>query len=942
MQNREQPENRATTRPDISAGSAGAEKKQEEAMKRAWRLLDLVALVAGGAAALLGLVVLIGWYTHNAALIQVHRVFVPMQYNTALGFLLCGAGLLFAAFGRPRLAAACGGMAGGLGLLTLFQYAFAVDFGIDQLLMAHDIVVKTSHPGRMAPNTAVCFVLSGAALLFMGVRQRLRPAFVAFLGGVTLALGSVALCGYMAGTEGAYGWGQLTRMAVHTAAGFVVLGFGVIAFAWRESRVEGNSVPRWLPALVGIGVAATSLCLWQAQVAGDQARIAVGLLATALLVMTVYLVERKQAEAALHESEEKFRDFFELSADLACITGFNGYFREISASWEQVLGYSKEELLARPYMEFIYADDREKTLQVVEQKLKRGETVLGFTNRYVRKNGGIVWLEWMSRPSVSRGRTFAIARDVTERKRMVEDLREAKGAAEEANRAKSRFLATMSHELRTPLNAIIGYSEMLQEEAEDLGLETFAPDLEKIHAAGRHLLALIKDILDISKIEAGKMDLFLETFDVSTMVRDVVASVQPLASRNGNRLEMAVAEDIGRMHADLTKVRQCLFNLLSNACKFTENGVVSLSVTREAADGEGWIVCQVRDTGIGMTPEQVEDLFQPFMQADASMTREYGGTGLGLAITRRFCRMMGGEVSVTSEPGKGSVFTIRLPAHVEEPEAGAEGEPAEATDISVVASPGSPQDDRPAALVIDDAPEARDLLQRFLSREGFRVVLASSGKQGLHLARDLRPDVITLDVLMPGMDGWAVLAALKGDVDLAGIPVVMVTIVEDMNMGYALGASDYLVKPMDRRRLAAVLDKYRCLHPPCKILVVEDDAPTREMLSRMLEKAGWLVTEAENGRVALARMAGAAPDLVLLDLIMPEMDGFAFLEETRQTEAWQRIPVVVVTAKDLTPEDRARLNGYVETILNKGAYTRDDLLRQIRNMVTRRGGSDRR
>jgi hypothetical protein len=512
-------------------------------------------------------------------------------------------------------------------------------------------------------------------------------------------------------------------------------------------------------------------------------------------------------------------------------------------------------------------------------------------------------------------------------------LERARREAEAATQAKSTFLANMSHELRTPLNAIIGYSEMLMEDAEDQALDGFAADLKKIHASGKHLLDLINDVLDLSKIEAGRMDLYLESFDVAGMLQSIVSTVQPLVKTNANRLEVVADADLGVMRADLTKVRQSLFNLLSNAAKFTEHGLITLAAARERSpagpagpsDGVDWMTFRVSDTGIGMKPEQLERLFQVFSQADASISRKYGGTGLGLALSLRFCQMMGGDISVESTYGVGSTFTIRLPAQPAVPQSAPEPPRA------VPAAPAAPGES--IVLAIDDEPAVRDLVQRFLSKEGFRVVTAASGEEGLKLARELHPNAITLDVLMPGMDGWTVLAALKADPALSAIPVIMLSIVNDKNMGYALGVSEYLNKPIEREALVAALRKCQQGTIASHVLVVDDDAATREMLRRLVQGEGWTVSEAENGRVALARMAERTPALILLDLIMPEMDGFQFVVEMQRNEAWRSIPVAVITAKDLTAEDRTRLDGAVEAILQKGATSRDELLVELRSLI---------
>jgi signal transduction histidine kinase/DNA-binding response OmpR family regulator len=493
---------------------------------------------------------------------------------------------------------------------------------------------------------------------------------------------------------------------------------------------------------------------------------------------------------------------------------------------------------------------------------------------------------------------------------------------EAASQHKSQFLANMSHELRTPLNAIIGVTEMLLEDARDLKRDDEVEPLERVLRAGRHLLALINDILDLTKIEAGKMDLHLESFPVAPLIEDILRTMQPLAAKGGNELVVDCPSDVGTMQADQTRVRQALLNLVSNANKFTERGKVTISVRRTAEDSGEWITMAVTDTGIGMTPEQVGRLFQEFMQADASTTRKYGGTGLGLAISQRFCQMMGGDIAVKSEVGRGSTFTIRLPAEVlaAHPIALARSAPAPQAPAQSAATP--------IVLVVDDDPSVRLVTERFLTREGYSVVTADGGREGLRLTRELHPAAITLDVMMPDLDGWTVLAAIKGDPTLADIPVILMTIMDEKNRGYSLGATDYMVKPVDRERLGAVL-RGIVKAGGRRERVVDDDDILRRGIRQALEKEGWNVSEAENGRVGLERLAGALPDAIVLDLMMPEVDGFGFLEALRNRAEWRHIPVVVVTAKDLTEEDHRRLNGGVERILQKDAPTRDEMLREV-------------
>jgi signal transduction histidine kinase/CheY-like chemotaxis protein len=528
--------------------------------------------------------------------------------------------------------------------------------------------------------------------------------------------------------------------------------------------------------------------------------------------------------------------------------------------------------------------------------------------------------------------------DITERRRAEGDVAKARDAAETANRTKSLFLANMSHELRTPLNAILGFSEMLQEEAVEKNLTSFDADLQKISMSGRHLLGLINDILDLSKIEAGKMDLQLEVFDISALIEEVASTIENQVVKNSNTLEIVCPPDIGTMLGDLSKVRQGLFNLVSNAAKFTHSGHIKVVAERQMMDGAAWVVFEVSDTGIGLSPDQIVRLFQPFTQADASTTRKFGGTGLGLALTRRFCQMMNGDVTVHSVPGEGSLFTLKLPATVSE--ASADASTPEATaPVSYAGLDLATTDDEslPAAgtcvLVIDDDPLQRDLMQRYLNKEGYRVCTATGGVEGLRLARKLLPAAITLDVMMPDMDGWSVLLTLKNDLTLRDIPVIMLTMVDDPVRGFTLGASDYATKPVNRRRLSQILKKYTCLNPPCPVLVIDDDASARSLTRAMLEKEGWAVTEADNGLDALKLMEQNRPSLIFLDLMMPEMDGFAFAAEVGRHPEWRSIPIVVVTAQDLTNDDRRRLSGQVDTILRKHGDSRESLLEQVRNLL---------
>jgi adenylate cyclase len=503
------------------------------------------------------------------------------------------------------------------------------------------------------------------------------------------------------------------------------------------------------------------------------------------------------------------------------------------------------------------------------------------------------------------------------------EVEEKSRQLELASEHKSQFVASMSHELRTPLNAIIGLTEMMVANAARFGTEKAQEPLQRVHRAGTHLLSLINQVLDLSKIEAGKLELSPEAVNLVPLIDDVIGTARQLAEQNKNRLVVEVSEDHGVLTVDPMRLRQILLNLLSNACKFTQQGEVALRV-RKVADGRNWVEFEVSDTGLGMTVDQQAKLFEEFTQGDASTAKRYGGTGLGLAISRKLARMMGGDVTVTSEPGKGSVFTVRLPDGAAPL---ARGPAAADTDNSAGAD---------CVLVIDDDATARELISDHLKAEGFSVVTAAGGLEGLRLAKEIRPTAITLDVMMPDLDGWSVLAALRQDSELAEIPVIMVTILDEHRRASALGAWGYLTKPIDRKRFHQLLDRFRAATGPTRVLLVEDDPTQRERARSWLEGQEWSVEEATNGREALAHLQVCKPDVILLDLMMPEMDGFQVVAALQKDAGWRDIPVIVVTSLDLDAKDRQRLNAGVQLVLVKEAFRPAELVQRIRLLVHRK------
>ncbi len=484
------------------------------------------------------------------------------------------------------------------------------------------------------------------------------------------------------------------------------------------------------------------------------------------------------------------------------VVGPDRTIRTVNAASCHLLGFSEQELLGRPVDSFLDAPATEYSSGAATRPREGTARV---------KGGGalpvLVSSAELPRQSPPDSASVWVFRDITRLKSTQNALVTAMQEAERANRAKSQFLANMSHELRTPLNAIIGYSDMLIEESEDRKDDSLLADLKNIQSAGHHLLRLITDVLDLSKIEAGKMEVLVESLSVPGIVNDVVSTVLPMVEQKKNRINVQCPLDIPPMHSDQIKIRQILFNILSNAAKFTVEGEIDFTVECETGAGENWIVFTVSDTGIGMSKDQTDKVFKEFQQADASTTREYGGTGLGLSISRRMAQILGGDITLESTLGEGSRFTIRLPADMSKAEIVAP-DPGKAPAGDPARSPGATADGR-LVLVIDDELDILNLTTRHLTRWGFRTVAASRGAEGLRLARQLLPSAIVLDLSMPDMDGWDVLEALKRDPALAGIPVILASAVDEAARGYAAGAANFILKPVDWDQLRKSLNGER-------------------------------------------------------------------------------------------------------------------------------------
>ena len=622
----------------------------------------------------------------------------------------------------------------------------------------------------------------------------------------------------------------------------------------------------------------------------------------------------------LNQVRAELEKYFTLSIELLCIAGADGYFKRLNPAWEKVVGFSTEELLAKPFLEFVHPDDRQATIQENE-RLGAGNDTISFENRYLCKDGSYKWLMWSATPSAEHQTVYAVARDITELKHTQAALVAAKEEAERSNKFKDQFLSTMSHELRTPLNAVLGFSDLLVEERYGPLNDRQRRYVTHIHTGGKHLLQLINDILDLSKIEAGRLQLALESVAIDRSFAEVIDTLRPLADKKSQSLTVHASPDLS-VRADTTRFKQILMNLLGNAIKFTpEGGKIELAVQQL-----GEVVrVEVRDSGPGVPLEEQQHVFEAFHRLQQS-EKGAEGTGLGLAITRRLVELHGGYLGLESKLGSGSCFYFTLPTVPT-----FEREEARKTE------PGYNTGGSARILVIEDDPAAAQLLQSQLASSGYDVVLCDQRQRVVEMASEVAPDAITLDIMMKPANGWELLANLKGDPRTAKIPVIVVTIVDQPITGVLLGADEYIVKPVEKATLLAAVE--RCLSLRGKIgrdrpiLVVEDDAPTREFIAEMLSKHGYIVSTATDGAKARAQVAASLPELVVLDLILPGVSGFQLLAEWRGNSRTADLPVFVLTSKDLTVEERDYLRANAGALFNKQERWQDGLIRQLQRAV---------
>ena len=808
--------------------------------------------------AAIGAAVLVGWILDITFLKSLASGLISMKANTAISFLAAGTalGVIVAAPGVPKAMVLARVLAVGVaivGAVSLVEYVFGVDLGIDQLLFP-DVGVR--FPGRMAPATTVTLTFVGLALLALARRSSRSLAFANWVAAVTLFFSTLALIGYAYGVRSLYQVSSYASVSLLTALCFWLLSLSLLAAAPARgfvstfiSDTSGGLAARQLVPIIPlilfvvgwIGMAGAEAGFYQPRL---------GLSLVVILSMSVSLVAIALTVTRLHR------------------------------------------------------------LDLVRQQA---------ADDIVALNIG---------------------------------LRQKNAELEAANRMKSEFLGTMSHELRTPLNAIIGFSELLKD-----GMIGDMPDQQRgfvkdIYRSGKHLLLLINDILDLTKVEAGKMTLELEPVAISGLLLSTVSIIREKAATRQLRLELDAPEELGWIQVDPRKVKQILYNLLSNAVKFSASGgQVTLRASRvpradvghvsgsrigrgfQLSDSpfEEFIRIAVTDNGIGISPEGMEILFQPFSQIDSGLARKFEGTGLGLVMVKSLAELHGGTVAVESTVGEGSCFTIWLPLRERD---GRSLTPVNGLPVHPIDSPTAARN----ALVVEDDYDAAELIRLQLVSEGFSVLHATSAEAALVLATQHPLSLIILDIILPDMDGWEFLNRLKQVPELRRVPVVIISIVSDGKRGFSLGAAAVLQKPISRQELYETLVGLGLLPVTegvaLKVLVVDDDPKAVELVAVRVQGLAGTVLRAYGGREAIETARRELPNVIVLDLMMPDVNGFDVVAALSDDSDTARIPIMVVTAKQITPEDRVKLNGYVTTIMEKSSFDRERFISEIRRAMS--------
>ncbi|HKT29596.1 response regulator [Dyella sp.] len=665
----------------------------------------------------------------------------------------------------------------------------------------------------------------------------------------------------------------------------------------------------------------------QTNTSGDGDYLLIGALVLLLVIMGMGLVLLYRRMHALQEemraNAHLLDDFFQHSNVAMKVKDKDGHILRVNDTAASLMGRPANELLGKK-VDTVATPETAELIGKHDHEVVQGHGVTAYEEQ-VNYLGGSYTLLTRRFPITDERNAIAgvgvISMDITQRMHTEQELRIAKLEAEAANRAKSLFLANMSHELRTPLNSIIGLSELTFEQAEEREDRETAEIMQRVVNAGRHLLSLINDILDISRIESGRIELHTEIVHVQTLLETSINSMQPLAKANGNKLLLEIAPGVDLVCVDVTRLRQVILNLIGNAIKFTRNGEVKVKVSSQHEQ----LQIVVADTGIGMTPEQLQRIFEPFEQADRSIARRFGGSGLGLTISRQLLGLMEGHISVSSDIQSGSVFTVTLPIG---DVSSAEPRPSLAT-LALQPVPGR----NPVVLVVDDDEDACELVRNALERDGINVVSASSGEQALALTRSLRPAVMVLDILLGDMTGWDVLAAIRADPDHAELPVILCTVTDPDQRTGVLGVVEHLTKPFDREHLSHLVQRFVGNASSSSLLVVDDDDFYRDSIANMLRQAGHQVDTAPNGEHALSIMRNRPPDLLLLDMVMPGMDGLAVIEAMRTDPMLAPVPIMLVTAADISPEISRNLYERAVMLVRKDAPNHVDVVYHVHRLL---------